>query len=238
MQFDSADMAMMEHNGSLLKVVVHEMAHVLGIGTLWDMMGLLSGTSTNNPVYIGANATAAYNQIFGLNSTSVPVENTGGPGTRLGHWRESIFTNEVMTGWVNSGAMPISRITIGSMADMGYQVNYAAADVYTPGSSAISLAAAASTGSGSSLVYGIISFESLPSPMGHPTGFSGNSSKSQLLWAQPAVPPRVSRPLDAVIVDELVEFDWERDESESVFTPEESEWVDEIAADALLAEAF
>jgi hypothetical protein len=168
----------------------------------------------------------------------VPVENTGGPGTRLGHWRESIFTNEVMTGWVNSGSMPISRITVGSLADMGYQVNYAAADVYTPGSSAISLAAAASMGSGSSVYYGLMSSEGKQDSVSRPTEPAVKFSKAQRLSPQPAVLPRVSRPLDAVMVDKLIEFDWEAADRESTWLPIESKWLDEIAADALLAEAM
>lgn len=28
--------------------------------------------------------------------TPVPVANTGGPGTRDGHWRESVFGNELL----------------------------------------------------------------------------------------------------------------------------------------------
>ena len=59
MQFDSADMASMESSGLLYSVVLHEMGHILGIGTLWEDLGLLSGAGTSNPIFTGANATAA-----------------------------------------------------------------------------------------------------------------------------------------------------------------------------------
>jgi hypothetical protein len=132
MEFDTADLASMQANGTLLGVIEHEMGHVLGIGTVWTSKGLLSGLNTNNPIFVGAQATAAYNAIFGTNAFGVPVENTGGSGTRNSHWRESIFGNELMTGWVGAGSnMPLSRITIGSLADIGYSVNYAAADPYS-----------------------------------------------------------------------------------------------------------
>ena len=124
MQFDSADLASLEASGSLYSVVLHEMGHVLGIGTIWQSRGLLSGAGTANPTFVGANATAAYNAIFGTNATGVPVENSGGPGTADGHWRESVFGNELMTGYLNGGANPLSRVTVGSLADLGYQVNY------------------------------------------------------------------------------------------------------------------
>ncbi|HVT28105.1 MAG TPA: pre-peptidase C-terminal domain-containing protein [Lacipirellulaceae bacterium] len=146
MQFDAADMASMVSSGLLYSVVLHEMGHILGIGTLWSDFGLLSGAFTSNPTFTGANATAQYNQIFGANATGVPVEATGGPGTADAHWRETVFTNELMTGWAGPGTtLPLSRVTIGSLADLGYTVNYAAADSYTP--TAAGLAAARSAAS-------------------------------------------------------------------------------------------
>ena len=128
MQFDSADLAQMQSNGTLLGVVMHEIGHVLGIGTIWQNLGLLAGTGSNNPTFIGPQATAAYNAAFGTHAIGVPVENTGGPGTRDGHWRESIFGSELMTGFIGPGlSLPLSRMTIASLADLGYQVNFAAA---------------------------------------------------------------------------------------------------------------
>jgi hypothetical protein len=131
MQFDSADMATLQNNGGLIHTVMHEMAHVLGLGTIWSTKGLISGAGTSNPVFLGAKARAAYEQIFRVNATGVPVENSGGPGTRDAHWRESVFGNEIMTGYLNSGANPISRVTVASMADLGYTVDMSKADPYT-----------------------------------------------------------------------------------------------------------
>ena len=81
MQFDSADVASMERSGLLQSVVLHEMGHVLGIGTIWGYRGLISGARTSNPIFVGAHATAAYNQMFGTSARGVPVESTGGAGT-------------------------------------------------------------------------------------------------------------------------------------------------------------
>src|SRR5262245_48627593 len=132
MQFDTADLAQLEANGGLYYTVLHEMGHVLGIGTIWQQRGLVSGAGTSNPLFTGANAVAAYNSVFGTAVTGVPLENSGGAGTRDSHWRESVFGNEVMTGYLNNGVNPLSRVTIASLADLGYQVNMAAADAYTP----------------------------------------------------------------------------------------------------------
>jgi hypothetical protein len=152
MQFDSADMASMERSGLLYGVVLHEMGHVLGIGTVWANRGLVSGAGTSNPIFVGAHATAAYNQLFGTSAAGVPVENTGGPGTAGGHWRETIFVSELMTGWAGPGTnLPVSSVTVASLWDMGYTVNMAAANLYTPSASALATARAAS-GSGISSI--------------------------------------------------------------------------------------
>lgn len=36
-----------------------------------------------------------------------------------------------MTSFAGRGPMPLSRLTLGALADLGYSVNYAAADAYT-----------------------------------------------------------------------------------------------------------
>jgi len=129
---DTADVAAMESSSLLLDVITHEIAHVLGFGTLWSSRGLLTGTSTSAPQYTGTQAVAEYNALFGVNASGVPVEAGGGSGTALGHWRQSVFGNELMVGYAQSGGMPLSRITVAAMADLGYQVNMAAADPYLP----------------------------------------------------------------------------------------------------------
>ncbi|QDV29344.1 hypothetical protein Spb1_12300 [Planctopirus ephydatiae] len=131
MRFDSADLASLEASGQLFDVILHEMGHVLGIGTVWDLQGLLQGAGTADPRFTGAQATAEYNARFANVETGVPVENTGGPGTRDSHWRESIYDNELMTGFLNPGVdNPISRTTTASLADQGYVVNINASDPY------------------------------------------------------------------------------------------------------------
>ena len=45
MEFDVADMDLLESDGTLKPVILHEMAHVLGIGTLWHHLDLLRNPS-------------------------------------------------------------------------------------------------------------------------------------------------------------------------------------------------
>ncbi len=127
MEFDSADIANMFADGTLEAVILHEMGHVLGIGTLWDQF-----FPNNNPLtgeYRGTNALREYQQLGGTRDY-VPVDINGGPGTAGGHWDTDVLGTELLTGYIeNSGvSMPISKITVGVLDDLGYTVNYAAAD--------------------------------------------------------------------------------------------------------------
>ena len=49
MQFDAADLAQLESSGQLVSVITHEMGHVLGIGSIWQQKGLLSGAGGSDP---------------------------------------------------------------------------------------------------------------------------------------------------------------------------------------------
>jgi subtilisin-like proprotein convertase family protein len=131
MSFDTADLDRMEADGSLTDVILHEMGHVLGFGTLWSRMSLIVGVDTVNPIFVGANAMREYAVLTGRpDPTPVPVENMGGPGTRDGHWRERVFGHELLTGFLSGPARPISRMSVGAFEDMGYEVDYEAADAF------------------------------------------------------------------------------------------------------------
>ena len=136
-RLDQADVAAMESSGRLFDVALHEFGHVLGIGTLWSGKGLLTGGGSSDPYFTGAHAITEYQNMGGAHPNPVPVENTGGSGTRDSHWRESLLTTELMTGWISSGGNPLSRLTVGSLDDMGYSVNYGAADSFSGASEPI-----------------------------------------------------------------------------------------------------
>lgn len=133
MRFDTADLASLENNGRLEDVILHEMGHVLGVGSLWNTKSLLVGGGGSDPFFTGSEAIARFNSVGGTAYTGskVPVENTGGGGTADSHWRESVFNNELMTGFINNGPNPLSVITIGSLQDLGYTVNIGEAQTYS-----------------------------------------------------------------------------------------------------------
>jgi Leishmanolysin len=133
MTFDTADLEQMEQEGTLDDVITHEMGHVIGVsGFIWGLKGLLNGAGTENPTFEGRSAMEEYGRLRrdGSEPTPVPVENEGGPGTAGSHWREKVFRNELMSGFIAAAGNPISRVTVGSLGDMGYVVDMDAAEPY------------------------------------------------------------------------------------------------------------
>jgi predicted Zn-dependent protease len=131
MAFDSADLQQMERDGTLKDVITHEMGHVLGVGTIWGHKSLIKRAGSSNPTFIGQNAMREFGVLRGGRSKAVPVENTGGPGTADSHWRESVFRNELMSGFISAAGNPLSRITVGCLEDMGYVVDMNEAESYS-----------------------------------------------------------------------------------------------------------
>ena len=169
MSFDTADLSSYTP-AALQDVVLHEMAHALGFGVLWEEHGLLEDPSLHITVedddrlvvttveptpdthFSGPKAIAAFNAAGGSSYTGekVPVENElGGLGTQDGHWRRSVFGPfELMEGFGDPEATvreQMSAITIQSMADLGYEVDSGQADSYTLPSQMAAKLAIAST---------------------------------------------------------------------------------------------
>lgn len=153
MKFDSVDIHGLITGGTLNAVVLHEMSHVLGFGTLWGppsppvvadcVQSLSTPPGTINDTYFSCpKAQAEFDSIGGGNYTggnAVPVENCGTSpyvypacttGTVNGHWRQVVFGNELMVGFLPANPQ-LSMVTIAAQEDLGYTVNYAAADPYT-----------------------------------------------------------------------------------------------------------
>lgn len=130
MQFDEADIARLEAEGSFADVILHEMAHVLGFGTLWTLGGLIDASGTNDPRFTGPAAAREFAALAPDDGPFVPIANTGGVGTREGHWRELVFGDELLTGFLSGSDRPLSRMSVASFEDLGYSVNYDSADPF------------------------------------------------------------------------------------------------------------
>jgi hypothetical protein len=73
------------------------MGHILGIGTLWPANGV-TGTYAENCPYKGKYGNEEYQRLSGCTST-LPTEQNGGGGTKCGHFSDTCFKDEVMTGF-------------------------------------------------------------------------------------------------------------------------------------------
>ena len=106
-------------------ILEHGIGHVLGLGTLWSARGLASGAR-----YTGPQALAEFTALGGTGAF-IPLENIAHGGTGK-EWSEDHFDSELMSAeFETSGPMPMSRITVGALADLGYSVDMEAADDYT-----------------------------------------------------------------------------------------------------------
>jgi hypothetical protein len=145
MRFDTFDLAVLEANDDLVETIVHEMAHVLGFGSLWelppfhDLLEYVPSAPAGScrdadaflvpPSYVGASGVAAWHELGGTGA--VPVEASGGPGTRCGHWEEATFDRELMTGYLDAAMTnPLSALSVRSLEDLGLSVDASGADPY------------------------------------------------------------------------------------------------------------
>jgi hypothetical protein len=135
MRFDDADVQNLLSSGRLASVVLHEMLHAVGFGTVWyDKAVIDTLANPNDARFTGVFARQSCRDFNGgetVCANSVPVHSADGDGSRFSHWRESVFTNELMTPFLGSGVTPLSATTIGSLEDLGYDVSYETANPFT-----------------------------------------------------------------------------------------------------------
>lgn len=114
----------------------------------------------NTSVGNSSKAVYYYNETFSTNVTAIPVESIMGAGSYGSHWYEGIpdvsiygiltgYDNRTYYGNITGGAyamkselmtpaldsysdIPLSKITLGALEDLGYVVDYTQADSYTP----------------------------------------------------------------------------------------------------------
>ena len=118
------------NNPDYLKgIVTHELAHVLGIGTIWEKNGNSLIDRSTNTYKADSYAGRAYGELTGtLQPTAVPVE-----AGSYGHWDENALQAELLTPYAESVGtkMPLSEVTIASLRDLGWNVNYGAAENFS-----------------------------------------------------------------------------------------------------------
>lgn len=116
--FDLADLPMGDENQQpVFETLLHEVAHVLGFGTLWEANGLSDGAR-----YTGLAALDAFREEFDRPEAAfVPLATGIGEGSDLAHWDEDWPGGpfELMTP-IDDGAGYMAATTVAAFRDLGY----------------------------------------------------------------------------------------------------------------------
>lgn len=128
-ELDIDDVAYMQSTNTYHEVVVHEMFHGIGFGTLWDYWNVTSKKGRELR-YTGEYAVAAYNQENNENVGYISVETDGGPGTAGGHWDEVIYGAELMTGYTQGLPATLQSMSSASLLDIGLLLNDQSRDLF------------------------------------------------------------------------------------------------------------
>ena len=125
----------------LRDIMIHEFAHILGFGTIWqpttfkysDGTTIAAGKNwinrTNATYRADSYAGSAYGDLLGTSTqTAIPIE-----PQIFYHWDESRFDTELMTPFAEAPGvpMPMSSLTLGALRDLGWSVNFGAAQPYS-----------------------------------------------------------------------------------------------------------
>ena len=114
---------------NLYETALHEIGHVLGIGGgPWDE--ILQNRTRDEPRdthFPGPRAVEAFNEVGGrpYAGGKVPAENQVEHGANF-HWRDSVLGDELMAPYGHL----LSAITLGALADIGYEVDASRADPF------------------------------------------------------------------------------------------------------------
>lgn len=127
-------LAALENDGRLADIVLHELLHCLGFGLSWNKLGKLIEIGGAH-VFVGKGATAEYGTLLtaaGKDSivAGVPVEAGDVAGQSGIHWRDSVFGDELMSTAQPKAGNPLSRMSLASLEDLGYDVELKHADPY------------------------------------------------------------------------------------------------------------
>lgn len=124
---DSNDVANLLANGTLDDLALHEILHVMGFGTLWDVPGVRDWLS--DPVFVPNLETRNPNDGDTIVTYTGGALDPEGAAPQvdlegsLGHWDEASYGNELMTTVFNVSGNHLSQMTLDALSDLGYQID-------------------------------------------------------------------------------------------------------------------
>ncbi len=124
---DINDLNTLLTQGTLDDLALHEILHVMGFGTLWEVPGVrdllsdpvfIPDLSTKNP----KDGETLISYIGGAldNTGAAPQVETEGS---LGHWSEEVYGDELMTTVFNLFGNHVSQMSLDALKDLGYAVD-------------------------------------------------------------------------------------------------------------------
>lgn len=124
---DTNDVDSLLAQNTLDDLALHEILHVMGFGTLWEVPGVRDWVS--DPVFVPNLETRNPNDgdtIITYTGGALSPENTA-PFVEtegsLGHWQEAAYGDELMTTVFNPLGNYLSQMTLDAMSDLGYAVD-------------------------------------------------------------------------------------------------------------------
>jgi len=131
-RLDRVDLVWMEEQEVLEGVIAHEMGHALGFNPSSYLAKGLGAGGVADPYFSGGAARARFAEHGAWYSgVTVPLEDSRENGPNDPHWRFVVFGDELMASELGPKyRLPLSVITLGLFADLGYSVDYSVADSY------------------------------------------------------------------------------------------------------------
>lgn len=141
----------------LRDIMMHEFAHILGIGTIWQSLQFsftdgsteIAGKNWIDRTTVTYRADSYAGWAYGdliktFQPTAIPIE-----PQIFYHWDETRFDTELLTPFAETSGtpMPLSSLTLASLRDLGWNVNFGAAQLYTLPTIAATTASTSNTSS-------------------------------------------------------------------------------------------
>lgn len=127
-QMDAEDLNLLGGTDYIEKVAKHQIGHMIGIGTLWKDFNLIKEVQGKKPTYTGAGGIEGQSKIGGSGQPILEINSNG--GMEANHWSESVYDTELMTTQLDANNY-LSKLSVLSLKDLGFEVNESNADAYT-----------------------------------------------------------------------------------------------------------